>query len=141
MRARCVWVRCASACERMRVGWWANAACLGAGRRRRFCSAHGAAAPVDPLVHQASPKDAPPGYIRCWDPATMQDLGAVKAFSKEDVLAAVARAKAAQAHAHVTSAMRACARANTRARAHNLHARVHAHTRACLRVSARFGDL
>eukprot|EP00802_Teleaulax_amphioxeia_P007478 Tamp_07484.p1 GENE.Tamp_07484~~Tamp_07484.p1 ORF type:complete len:654 (-),score=134.46 Tamp_07484:393-2354(-) len=48
-------------------------------------------------ARKASPKDAPPGYIRCWDPATMQDLGAVKAFSKEDVLAAVARAKAAQA--------------------------------------------
>ena len=48
-------------------------------------------------VRKVSPKDAPPGYIRCWDPCTMQDLGTVKAFSKTDVLDAVARAKAAQA--------------------------------------------
>jgi hypothetical protein len=50
---------------------------------------------LDP--RKASPRDAPPGQIRCWDPCTMQDLGTVKAYTAEEVCAAVQLGKAAQA--------------------------------------------
>ena len=50
---------------------------------------------LDPRT--ATPRDAPSGQIRCWDPCTMQDLGTVKAFTPAEVHAAIKRGKAAQA--------------------------------------------
>lgn len=50
---------------------------------------------LDP--RKVSPKDAPAGFMRCWDPCTMQDLGNVKAYTPAEVHDAMARARAAQA--------------------------------------------
>jgi hypothetical protein len=50
---------------------------------------------LDP--RKVSPKDAPAGFMRCWDPCTMQDLGTVKAYTPAEVHDAMARARAAQA--------------------------------------------
>ena len=38
---------------------------------------------LDPRT--ASPRDAGPGKIQCWDPCTMDDLGTVKAFTTAEV--------------------------------------------------------
>jgi acyl-CoA reductase-like NAD-dependent aldehyde dehydrogenase len=56
---------------------------------------------LDP--RKVSPKDAPKGHLRCWDPCTMQDLGVVKAFSAAEVQEAIDRGKAAQAHWRLSS--------------------------------------
>mmetsp|Transcript_5084 Transcript_5084/g.12219 ORF Transcript_5084/g.12219 Transcript_5084/m.12219 type:complete len:651 (-) Transcript_5084:5-1957(-) len=49
---------------------------------------------LDPRT--ASPRDAGPGKIQCWDPCTMDDLGVMKAFTPAEVTAAIGKARQAQ---------------------------------------------